>query len=159
MYTIYEGHEIMFHVSTLLPYVKDSKQQVFIIYYQFKCNQANFIWKLNKKKLERKRHIGNDIVTIVFQDLDENEDEDKEVEADFNPSSARSQFQHIFALVVYNKRDHTYKLKIYSEQTVPPFGPCLPSPPVFGNHKEFREFLLVKCNYFVLIRFYLRFNI
>ncbi|CAN8019583.1 unnamed protein product, partial [Ixodes persulcatus] len=28
VYTIYEGHEIIFHVSTLLPYSKDNKQQV-----------------------------------------------------------------------------------------------------------------------------------
>lgn len=28
IHTIYEGHEIMFHVSTLLPYSKDNKQQV-----------------------------------------------------------------------------------------------------------------------------------
>jgi hypothetical protein len=37
------------------------------------------------------------------------------------------------------------RLKIYSEQSVPPFGPSLPTPPIFTNHKEFREFLLVKC--------------
>jgi hypothetical protein len=35
-------------------------------------------------------------------------------------------------------------LKIFSEQSVPPFGPSLPTPPVFMNHKEFREFLIVK---------------
>lgn len=29
-YTIYEGHEIMFHVSTMLPYSKDNRQQVII---------------------------------------------------------------------------------------------------------------------------------
>lgn len=28
VYTIYEGHEIMFHVSTMLPYSKDNRQQV-----------------------------------------------------------------------------------------------------------------------------------
>ena len=28
VHTIYEGHEIMFHVSTLLPYSRDNKQQV-----------------------------------------------------------------------------------------------------------------------------------
>ena len=35
-------------------------------------------------KLERKRHIGNDIVTIVFQDLEDND------EPDFTPSSGQS---------------------------------------------------------------------
>lgn len=28
VYTLYEGHEIMFHVSTLLPFSRDNKQQV-----------------------------------------------------------------------------------------------------------------------------------
>ena len=28
VYTIYQGHEIMFHVSTMLPYSKENKQQV-----------------------------------------------------------------------------------------------------------------------------------
>ena len=51
----------------------------------------------------------------MFQDIDQREDDDDEteingdLEGDFNPSSARSQFQHIFALVVYNKRNNTYK--------------------------------------------------
>lgn len=28
IYTLYEGHEIMFHVSTLLPFSRDNRQQV-----------------------------------------------------------------------------------------------------------------------------------
>lgn len=28
VYTVYEGHEVMFHVSTLLPYTPDNRQQV-----------------------------------------------------------------------------------------------------------------------------------
>ncbi len=28
VYTTFEEHEIMFHVSTMLPYVKDDRQQV-----------------------------------------------------------------------------------------------------------------------------------
>jgi len=39
-----DSKEIMFHVSTLLPYSSGDNQQV-----------------------QRKRHIGNDIVAIVFQ--------------------------------------------------------------------------------------------
>ncbi|GCC16919.1 hypothetical protein chiPu_0017392 [Chiloscyllium punctatum] len=90
IYTVYQGHEIMFHVSTMLPYSKENKQQV-----------------------ERKRHIGNDIVTIVFQ-------EGEESSPSFKP------------------------LKIFSEESVPLFGPPLPSPPVFTDHHEFRDFVLVK---------------
>ncbi|XP_038601443.1 GTPase-activating Rap/Ran-GAP domain-like protein 3 isoform X1 [Tachyglossus aculeatus] len=114
VYTVYQGHEIMFHVSTLLPYSKENKQQV-----------------------ERKRHIGNDIVTIVFQ-------EGEESSPAFKPSMIRSHFTHIFALVRYNQQNNNYRLKIFSEESVPLFGPPLPSPPVFTDHQEFRDFLLVK---------------
>ncbi|XP_052525378.1 GTPase-activating Rap/Ran-GAP domain-like protein 3 isoform X10 [Tympanuchus pallidicinctus] len=114
IYTVYQGHEIMFHVSTMLPYSRENKQQV-----------------------ERKRHIGNDIVTIVFQ-------EGEETAPAFKPSMIRSHFTHIFALVRYNKENDSYRLKIFSEESVPLFGPPLPSPPVFTNHQEFRDFVLVK---------------
>uniref|UniRef100_A0A8C6UR60 GTPase-activating Rap/Ran-GAP domain-like protein 3 n=1 Tax=Neogobius melanostomus TaxID=47308 RepID=A0A8C6UR60_9GOBI len=114
IYTVYQGHELMFHVSTLLPYSKENKQQV-----------------------ERKRHIGNDIVTIVFQEGDE-------ASSTFKPSMIRSHFTHIFALVRYNSQNDSYRLKIFSEESVPLFGPPLPSPPVFTDHQEFRDFLLVK---------------
>ena len=40
-----KGNEIMFHVSTLLPFTPNNRQQ-----------------------LPRKRYIGNDIVTVVFQE-------------------------------------------------------------------------------------------
>ncbi|GAB6031593.1 hypothetical protein CHUAL_009358 [Chamberlinius hualienensis] len=115
VYTIYEGHEIMFHVSTLLPYSKDNKQQV-----------------------ERKRHIGNDIVNIIFVEGDS---------ADvihFKPTMIKSQFTHIFAVVSYNSTDDAYRLSMFSEETVPLFGPTLPCPNIFHNSQEFREFLLVK---------------
>ncbi|XP_075704460.1 LOW QUALITY PROTEIN: GTPase-activating Rap/Ran-GAP domain-like protein 3, partial [Rhinoderma darwinii] len=114
VYTVYQGHEIMFHVSTMLPYSKENKQQV-----------------------ERKRHIGNDIVTIVFQ-------EGEESSPSFKPSMIRSHFTHIFALVRFNKQNDSYRLKLFSEESVPLFGPPLPSPPVFTDHQEFRDFLLVK---------------
>uniref|UniRef100_A0A803SUM1 GTPase activating Rap/RanGAP domain like 3 n=1 Tax=Anolis carolinensis TaxID=28377 RepID=A0A803SUM1_ANOCA len=107
MYTVYQGHEIMFHVSTMLPYSKENKQQV-----------------------ERKRHIGNDIVTIVFQ-------EGEESSPAFKPSMIRSHFTRILCTL-------PCLLKIFSEESVPLFGPPLPSPPVFTDHQEFRDFLLVK---------------
>lgn len=76
VYTIYEGHEIMFHVSTLLPYSKDNRQQV-----------------------ERKRHIGNDIVNIVF--VDTSEGSDAEAHSSFNPACIKSQFTRILHLHTY----------------------------------------------------------
>ncbi|RZF36202.1 hypothetical protein LSTR_LSTR008528 [Laodelphax striatellus] len=115
VYTIYEGHEIMFHVSTLLPYSKDNRQQV-----------------------ERKRHIGNDIVNIIFFDGGPAQ------MSQFNPTSIKSQFTHVFAVVCYCSEDNSYRLVVYSEESVPLFGPSLPCPPVFRVAEEFREFLIVK---------------
>ncbi|XP_053601127.1 GTPase-activating Rap/Ran-GAP domain-like protein 3 isoform X2 [Plodia interpunctella] len=112
IYTMHQGHEIMFHVSTMLPFSKDNKQQ-----------------------LERKRHIGNDIVNIVFTD--------DSAHNTFNPQCVKSHFTHIFA-VVSEVEDEGYRLSVYSDDTVPPFGPSLPCPPVFNDPQLFREFLLVK---------------
>lgn len=61
-YTVYAGHEVMYHISTMLPYSKDNPQQ-----------------------LERKRHIGNDIVNIIYAD-------DPSAVDTFNPNCIRSQF-------------------------------------------------------------------
>lgn len=37
-----------------------------------------------------------------------------------------------------------YRLRVFSAESVPLFGPPLPSPPVFEDVNEFRDFLLVK---------------
>lgn len=68
-YTVYAGHEVMYHVSTMLPYSKDNPQQ-----------------------LERKRHIGNDIVNIVYTD-------DLDAIDSFNPNCIRSQFTRKFSKI------------------------------------------------------------
>ncbi|XP_052753176.1 GTPase-activating Rap/Ran-GAP domain-like protein 3 isoform X3 [Galleria mellonella] len=112
IYTMHQGHEIMFHVSTMLPFSKDNKQQ-----------------------LERKRHIGNDIVNIIFTD--------DSVHNTFNPQCVKSHFTHIFA-VVSEVEGEGYRLSVYSDDTVPPFGPSLPCPPIFNDPQLFRDFLLVK---------------
>lgn len=57
----------MFHVSTLLPYEKHDPQ-----------------------KLQRKRHIGNDIVCVVFLEADN---------TPFSPACIKSHFLHTFILV------------------------------------------------------------
>ena len=47
---------------------------------------------VNKQQVDRKRHIGNDVITIIFQEPGA---------APFSPaeSGVRSQFQHIFVIV------------------------------------------------------------
>ncbi|XP_014295743.1 GTPase-activating Rap/Ran-GAP domain-like protein 3 isoform X3 [Microplitis demolitor] len=112
IYTVYAGHEVMYHVSTILPHSKDNPQQ-----------------------LERKRHIGNDIVNIIYTD-------DPTLLDTFNPNCIKSQFTHVFAVVASEERG--WKIAIYCDENVPLFGPSLPCPPVFEDPNAFREFLLVK---------------
>ncbi|XP_065183095.1 GTPase-activating Rap/Ran-GAP domain-like protein 3 [Sycon ciliatum] len=115
IHTKFQGHEVMFHVSTMLPFSKQNKQQ-----------------------LERKRHLGNDIVVIVFFDGDEL--------PEFQPAQIKSHFNHIFAAVCYSKKEEAYKLQLYSDRNVPLFSPALPNPAIFTKDKFqlFRSFLLVK---------------
>ncbi|TNN41162.1 Signal-induced proliferation-associated 1-like protein 3 [Liparis tanakae] len=98
LYTSYQGYEVMFHVSTMLPYMPNNPQQ-----------------------LLRKRHIGNDIVTIIFQEPGA---------MAFTPQNIRSHFQHVVA--VTRMKD------------VPPFGPPIPSGVTFRDPETFRNFLLAK---------------
>ncbi|XP_061467176.1 signal-induced proliferation-associated 1-like protein 1 isoform X2 [Rhineura floridana] len=115
LYTTYKDYEIMFHVSTMLPYTPNNKQQ-----------------------LLRKRHIGNDIVTIVFQ----------EPEAEpFSPKNIRSHFQHVFVIVrVHNPGTDNvcYSVAVTRSRDVPSFGPPIPKGITFPKSNVFRDFLLAK---------------
>uniref|UniRef100_A0A8C4EC40 Signal-induced proliferation-associated 1-like protein 1 n=1 Tax=Dicentrarchus labrax TaxID=13489 RepID=A0A8C4EC40_DICLA len=115
LYTTYKDYELMFHVSTLLPYTPNNKQQ-----------------------LLRKRHIGNDIVTIVFQEPGAHP---------FTPKAIRSHFQHVFIIVrVHNPcSDNTcYSVAVTRSQDVPSFGPPIPKGVTFPKSTVFRDFLLGK---------------
>ncbi|KAI1231699.1 Rap1 GTPase-activating protein 2, partial [Lamprotornis superbus] len=102
VYTVFRDREIMFHVSTKLPFTEGDTQQ-----------------------LQRKRHIGNDIVAIIFQ----------EENTPFVPDMIASNFLHAYIVV---------QVSVTAREDVPSFGPPLPSPPVFQKSPEFREFLLTK---------------
>jgi RAP1 GTPase activating protein 1 len=65
-FTKFKDYSIMFHVSTELPFTEGDPQQI-----------------------ERKRHLGNDIVVIVFQEGD----------TPFNPTCVHSYFNHVFFVV------------------------------------------------------------
>ena len=105
----------MFHVSTLLPFSESDKQQ-----------------------LQRKRHIGNDIVAVVFQ----------EDNTPFSPDIIASHFLHAYIVVQpitnVTNGDVSYKVSVTARSDVPYFGPSLPNPPVFKKGEEFKEFLLTK---------------
>ncbi|KAG0302487.1 signal-induced proliferation-associated 1-like protein 3 [Dissophora globulifera] len=109
-----DGFEIMYHVSTLLPFNTEDRQQI-----------------------QRKRHIGNDIVCIIFVDGDQ----------PFIPNTIKSQFLHIFVIVhMVSLADGTkgYSVAIACDEQVPEFGPALPDPPVFRTPQELRAYLLCK---------------
>lgn len=115
VYSQHQGCEVMFHVSTLLPFTPNNRQQ-----------------------LLRKRHIGNDIVTIVFQEPGAQS---------FTPKHIRSQFQHVFIIirVVNPCTDHTqYQVAVTRSKEVPVFGPPIPTGATFPKSKSFVDFLLAK---------------
>ncbi|XP_075875097.1 signal-induced proliferation-associated 1-like protein 2 isoform X2 [Nelusetta ayraudi] len=115
LYTTYKDYELMFHVSTMLPYTPNNRQQ-----------------------LLRKRHIGNDIVTIVFQEPGA---------LPFTPKNIRSHFQHVFVIVkVHNPcTDNVcYSVAVSRSKDVPPFGPPIPKLVTFPKSAVFRDFLLAK---------------
>lgn len=66
VYEVFRGREVLFHVASLLPYSPGDSQQ-----------------------LQRKRHIGNDIVAIIFQ----------EEPTPFSPDMIASHFLHAFIVV------------------------------------------------------------
>ena len=114
LYEKFQGNEIMFHVSTLLPFVESDEQQ-----------------------LQRKCHIGNDIVSIVFQ----------EVNTPFSPDMIASHFLH--AYIVVQPIDPCtsitrYRVSIVAQKDVPPFGPPLPQCAIFDKGLAFKDFLLAK---------------
>ena len=114
LYETFRGCEVIFHVSTLLPYVESDPQQ-----------------------LQRKCHIGNDILAIVFQDTN----------TPFSPDMIASHFLHAYIVVqaidpcTANTR---YKVSVTSREDVPFFGPKLPSTAIFSKGKKLKEFLLAK---------------
>ncbi|CAL8336876.1 unnamed protein product [Lota lota] len=114
VYTNFHNKEIMFHVSTKLPYTEGDSQQ-----------------------LQRKRHIGNDIVAVVFQ----------EENTPFVPDMIASNFLHAYVVVQVENAcspDVTYKVSVTARDDVPFFGPALPDPAIFKKGPEFHEFLFTK---------------
>ncbi|CAM9770048.1 unnamed protein product [Lampetra planeri] len=116
LYTAFQGYEIMFHVSTMLPYMPNDRQQVL-----------------------RKRHIGNDIVTVIFQEPGS---------LPFTARCVRSQFQHVFIVVRVvaepGEPAVSYRVAVSRSKGVPAFGPQLPRDGSFRDPSAFRAFLLTK---------------
>ena len=106
----YLDYEIIFHVSTLLPHSDNDKQQ-----------------------LARKRHIGNDIVAIVFQ----------EKSTPFSPDMISSQFLHAY-IVVQPTEENELKISVVTKADVEDFGPYFCHQGVYQQSQALKEQLLAK---------------
>ena len=114
VYTTFQDREIMFHVATLLPFDETDAQQI-----------------------QRKRHIGNDIVAIIFQEED----------AVFIPGTFKSHFLKVLFIIQPAKdllARTIYRLTVVVDQDCPTFNPLLPHPPVYLKNDQFRFFFFVK---------------
>lgn len=105
----------MLHVATLLPFKPTDPQQ-----------------------LEKKRHIGNDLVIIIFHQSNE----------PFDLASIASHQNHVIAFVQPEK--DTFKVTFVYKNGVPAFTPELPSPTILLSDNVSRDFFLHKCNYEIM---------
>ncbi|CAF4043900.1 unnamed protein product [Rotaria sp. Silwood2] len=113
-YECYDQKEIMFHVSTLLPYTHNDTIQI-----------------------QRKRHIGNDIVAIIFQ----------EENTPFHPSMIKSNFLHVFLVVQPAQilSRPCYKIMLIARDDIENFPPHLPKNIVYVRTAEqLKPFILSK---------------
>jgi RAP1 GTPase activating protein 1 len=116
IYTNFQGYEIMFHVSTYLPFEEDDSQQV-----------------------ARKRHLGNDIVLIIFQD--------KGHHPLFDPRWMSSYYNHVFIVIRKDEESSNntmYRVAVCYKDGVEVCGPGIPASGLFEKGEDFRVWLLTK---------------
>eukprot|EP00732_Lithocolla_globosa_P002976 Lithocolla_globosa_v1_NODE_2176_length_2126_cov_3.893720.p1 type:complete len:455 gc:universal NODE_2176_length_2126_cov_3.893720:2008-644(-) len=106
----HRGCEIMYHVGPLLPFSESDQQQ-----------------------LRRKRHIGNDITSIIFL----------ENGTDFDPNIIDSHFTHVI-IVISPLQQQQHKVRVFCKKTVSSFRPPLPQDGIFYSLESLRIFLLDK---------------
>ena len=106
--------QIMYHVSTMLPH-----------------GEAD-------QNLAKKRHIGNDIVAIVFQ-----EDGSKP----FQATTIKSNYLQIIIVVRsinLGEGKYAWRVTVSNAQDVPEYGPPLPYPPIFTDRTLLCQWLVHK---------------
>jgi len=117
VHTKWKDIEIMFHVSTYLPFKLSDKQQI-----------------------DRNKHIGNDVGVIIFKDGDV-PFSPRTFTSDFNHIYAIVQVDK--KRTAQTGKTH-YKIGIASKEGVPSFEPLIPYPASFEKNEEFRSFLFSK---------------
>lgn len=103
--------QIVFHVPTLMPFVEADEQAI-----------------------ERKRHVGNDIVCLVFQDKDAKP---------FDPTCVLTTFIHVY-IVVRDLGNDQYQVGVINKDHIVSFGPPLPAGEVFFRDHVLRKWLYHK---------------
>lgn len=93
--------------------------------------------------MERKRHIGNDIVLIIFLDSS----------TPYKPTTISSNFIHVSIVIQVHQLNEdgtafSYKVWVASKDSVQIYDPQLPSNPIFEKNDKFRDFLLSKSLFF-----------
>jgi len=127
IYRKWRDYEIMYHVAPMIP-----------------CRATD------EQSVERKRHLGNDIVLIIFKEGNSTL---------FDPSVIKSNFNHIFAVVsVADNNDLInssngdgqttpnephYRISVGCKDEVGIFGPSFPRSQPFAS-SNFTDFLLAK---------------
>ncbi|RKP13121.1 hypothetical protein BJ684DRAFT_10506 [Piptocephalis cylindrospora] len=111
VYTMWNDYEIMLHVAPFLPKTKDTGEQY----------------------LGRKKHLGNDIVLILYQE---------DPSHPFRISTIRSKQNHIICLVCPHPRG--YCIRIFRRREVPHFEPFLPPQAILEKNPLARDFFFYK---------------
>jgi hypothetical protein len=88
----------------------------------------------------RKRHIGNDVVVVVFN----------ESGLAFDPTQVfKSHFTHVYVVVTkvaeLKSDTTTYEMEVFLREGVAIVPPYLPAKQPFQKTHEFEEFLISKC--------------
>eukprot|EP00009_Paramoeba_aestuarina_P004286 CAMPEP_0201511628 /NCGR_PEP_ID=MMETSP0161_2-20130828/4045_1 /ASSEMBLY_ACC=CAM_ASM_000251 /TAXON_ID=180227 /ORGANISM="Neoparamoeba aestuarina, Strain SoJaBio B1-5/56/2" /LENGTH=382 /DNA_ID=CAMNT_0047907193 /DNA_START=105 /DNA_END=1253 /DNA_ORIENTATION=+ len=130
VYKKFNDHSIMFHVGPLLPSGEGDQH------------------------LAKKRHIGNDIVVVLFKD--------KDADDPIDPKIFVSEFNHIFAVVQkvslqelerlesegvltdFNRNKTYYRIAFCSKEGVHSSEPAIPYPGVFEKNEKLHRFFLTK---------------
>eukprot|EP01091_Cochliopodium_minus_P015061 TRINITY_DN5262_c0_g1_i2.p1 TRINITY_DN5262_c0_g1~~TRINITY_DN5262_c0_g1_i2.p1 ORF type:complete len:667 (-),score=181.45 TRINITY_DN5262_c0_g1_i2:45-2045(-) len=115
LYTTFRDYEVMFHVSTMIPFVSFDEQQ-----------------------LGRKKYLGNDIVVIVFCDDPTVLFNPYEIRSQFNHVFIVVTVDREIEGTVY------YRVGVIRKPGVEESTPSLPDPPIFQHGVNFRNFLLTK---------------
>lgn len=111
IFSTWREFEIMFHVSTYIP-----------------------LGSADEKFVERKKHIANDMTTIIYLDTETTA---------FKPPTLSGDFLHNF-IIVHPLKDGSFTVSVAARKGTPEFGPPIPPGGKFELGSQLKDFLLCK---------------